>query len=264
MKIIGIINLSEDSFSSTGRFSSIENAVAYSQKLISDGCDIIDIGAESTKTKFKERSDDEQLSKIIPFIKSLKKQNKSLEISIDTRSPSVARYAVEKGCTLINTVTTGDNIDEMLEIMTKHKSDIIFTHMPVEHMKGKNMSCDNIIDFLMRFFSDIKDKFSQYELDENRLIIDPGISFGKSGDDNLSIIREIDKFVSEFKRVCIGASHKKFSSKVFKNLSSENHNIVDLTINSYVTYKGVEFIRVHDVDIMSDVSGVIKALINSR
>ena len=264
MKIIGIVNLSEDSFSSTGRFTSIKDAVLYSEKLIKDGCNIIDVGAESTKMNFKERSDDEQTSKIIPFVESLKTQCKSLEISIDTRSSEVAKRAMECGCTLINTITTGNNIDEMLEIVEEYNSDIIFTHMPTEHMIGKNMSSNNIIDFLMKFFDGIRTKFLQRKLDESKLIIDPGISFGKSGDDNLLIIKEIEKFVHEFNRVCIGISHKKFSSKVFDNLSPENYKIVDLSINSFAAYKGVEFIRVHDVAVMSDVIRVLDSLLSTR
>ena len=100
-------------------------------------------------------------------------------------------------------------------------------------------------------------------INEERLIIDPGISFGKTGSDNLTVIKNIESFVSEFGRVCLGVSHKKFSSKVYDNLTDKDQIYVDLSIHSFAAYKGVEILRVHDVGITHDLVKVVRSTINS-
>ena len=263
MKIMGIINLSDDSFSETGKFINIDDALVYTKEHLQKSCEIIDIGAESTKTKFKARSDEEQLLKLIPLIESIKRQVPDVQISADTRSHLVAAKCIDAGCQIINTVTSGDNVDSMLDVIESSESDIIFTHMPEEHTEGKNMITDNIIDYLRNFFNTIRNKMIERGINEERLIIDPGISFGKTGSDNLTIIRNIETFVGEFKRVCLGVSHKKFSSKIFDNLKDKDQIYVDLSIHSFAVYKGVEILRVHDVDITHDLIKVVRATVNS-
>ena len=263
MKIMGIINLSDDSFSDTGKFVNSKDAFIYAKKNLQKSCEIIDIGAESTKTQFKARSDEEQLLKLIPLIESIKSEMPDVQISADTRSHFVASKCIEAGCQIINTVTTGENVDSMLDVIESTESEVIFTHMPEEHSKGKNMTTDNIIDYLRIFFNVIRNKMIQRGINEKRLIIDPGISFGKTGSDNLTIIKNIEVLVDEFNRVCLGVSHKKFSSKVYDDLTDKEHVYVDLSVHSFAAYKGVEILRVHDVGITHDLVKVVRATINS-
>ena len=263
MKIMGIINLSDDSFSETGKFSNVNDALVYAKQNLQESCEIIDIGAESTKTQFKARSDEEQLLKLIPLIESVKKEIPKVLISADTRSHLVAAKCIDAGCQIINTVTSGENVDDMLEVIESTESEIIFTHMPKEHTKGINMITDNIVDHLKNFFDIIRNKMIERGINEERLIIDPGISFGKTGSDNLTVIKNIESFVSEFGRVCLGVSHKKFSSKVYDNLTDKDQIYVDLSIHSFAAYKGVEILRVHDVDITHDLVKVVSSTINS-
>ena len=263
MKIMGIINLSDDSFSETGKFTNIDDALVYAKQNLQETCEIIDIGAESTKTQFKARSDEEQLLKLIPLIESVKKEIPKVLISADTRSHLVAAKCIDAGCQIINTVTSGENVDSMLEVIESTESEIIFTHMPEEHTKGINMITDNIVDHLKNFFNKIRNKMIKRGINEERLIIDPGISFGKTGNDNLTIIKNIETFVGEFGRVCLGVSHKKFSSKVYNAVRDEDQIYVDLSIHSFAAYKGVEILRVHDVGITHDLLQVVKATVNS-
>tara|TARA_B100000214_G_scaffold363834_1_gene329768 strand:+ start:405 stop:1196 length:792 start_codon:yes stop_codon:yes gene_type:complete len=263
MKIMGIINLSDDSFSDKGKFSNVDDALVYAKQCLQEPCEIIDIGAESTKTHFKARSDEEQLLKLIPLIESVKREIPDVQISADTRSHLVAAKCIDAGCQIINTVTSGDNVDSMLDVIESTESEVIFTHMPEEHTKGINMITDNIVDYLRNFFNIIRSKMIQRGMNEERLIIDPGISFGKTGNDNLTIIKNIETFVGEFGRVCLGVSHKKFSSKVYDNLTDKDQIYVDLSIHSFAAYKGVEILRVHDVDITHDLVKVVSATVNS-
>ena len=263
MKIMGIINLSDDSFSEIGKFTNIDEALVYAKQNLQETCEIIDIGAESTKTQFKARSDEEQLLKLIPLIESVKSEIPKVLISADTRSHLVAAKCIDAGCQIINTVTSGENVDSMLEVIESTESEIIFTHMPEEHTKGMNMITDNIVDHLKNFFNKIRNKMIKRGIDEERLIIDPGISFGKTGNDNLNIIKNIETFVGEFGRVCLGVSHKKFSSKVYNAVRDEDQIYVDLSIHSFAAYKGVEILRVHDVDITHDLVKVVSATVNS-
>ena len=263
MKIMGIINLSDDSFSETGKFINVDDALVYAKQHMQKSCDIIDIGAESTKTQFKARSDEEQLLKLIPLIESLKRETPDVQISADTRSHLVASKCMDAGCQIINTVTSGENVDSMLDAIESTDAEIIFTHMSEEHTKGTNMITDNIVDYLRNFFNIIRNKMIERGINEERLIIDPGISFGKTGNDNLTIIKNIETFVAEFSRVCLGVSHKKFSSKVYDTLTDKDQIYVDLSIHSFAAYKGVEILRVHDVDITHDLVKVVSATVNS-
>ena len=262
-KIIGILNITEDSFSDGGKYIKLTESVNHIKSMISDGCRIIDIGAESTKPGFKEISADKQLTRILPVMSEIKKIKDNIKISIDTRSSIVAEAALREGANIINDVSGGSNDKDMFNIVSKYNADIILTHMPKEHLINTNVKSHDILKHIEDYFNNLIKKAYLSGINQKNIIIDPGISFGKSGDDNIKILKNMARLVSVFKRVCIGVSNKRFSSKIFNGIEDDEMSIASLTVSTLATYNGVEFLRVHDVDANQDAVEVAWKALNS-
>ncbi|MBT3549306.1 MAG: dihydropteroate synthase [Gammaproteobacteria bacterium] len=262
-KIIGILNITDDSFSDGGKYLKISEASKYIKKMISDNCHIIDIGAESSKPGFIEVPIDKQISRILPIISEIKKISDDITISIDTRSSKVAESALKEGANIINDVSSGNNDKNMFDVVAKYNADIILTHMPDEHLTSDNIKCDDILENVEDYFREQINQAVKSGISQNNIIIDPGICFGKSGNDNIKLLSNMKYLVSVFDRVCIGVSNKRFSSKIFKGIKDSEMKIAALTISTLATCSGVEFLRVHDTDANHDAVEVAWKTINS-
>ena len=216
--------------------------------MISDGCKYIDIGAESTKPGFSDIDSDVQIARILPLIKYIKSLSKDIRMSIDTRSSIVADQCLKSGATMINDVSGTNHDNEMFNIIHKHNAEIILGHLPNEHKENKSINVSDILETLKEYFDQLLLKAESYGIDRKKIIIDPSICFGKSGDDNIKIIKNINYFVEKYNRVCLGVSNKRFSSKLFKNINDNELTIVTSTISSFASYSGVEFLRVHEIE----------------
>ena len=224
-KIIGILNLTQDSFSDGGKYIDITNAIDYVKKMINAGVDIIDIGAESTKPGFKSISPDQQLEKILPVLNEIKNNCKPVSISIDTRSSLVAKEALNAGAVIINDVSSGTYDSKMMQTISKFNATIIFTHMPESHQSNKpNLRLSKTLEDIQNYFHErIKDAIACGVKKEN-IIIDPGICYGKTGKENIEI-----------------------SSRLFKNFNDSELNIVSLAVTAHCVINNVSHLRVHDV-----------------
>jgi len=262
-KIIGILNITEDSFSDGGKYIKLTESINHIKSMISDGCCIIDVGAESTKSGFKEVSADKQLNRILPVISEIKKIKDNIKISIDTRSSIVAEAALREGAAIVNDVSGGSNDKDMFNVVSKYNADIILTHMPKEHLIGTNIKCDDILKYIEDYFNNLIKQACLSGIKQKNIIIDPGISFGKSGDDNIKILKNMSRLVSVFKRVCIGVSNKRFSSKIFNEIKDDEMSIASLAVSTLAAYNGIEFLRVHDIDENQDAVDVAWKTINS-
>lgn len=262
-KIIGILNITDDSFSDGGKFLDKSEAIKHAKNMFTNGCRIIDIGAESSKPGFNEVSIDTQLTRILPIISEIKKISNDIKISIDTRSSIVAEAALKEGATIINDVSSGKYDNAMFEIVAKYNADIILTHMPDEHLRNGNIKCDDILKYIEDYFKELIEQAVISGIDHNNIIIDPGICFGKSGSDNIKLLNNMKHLVSIFNRVCIGVSNKRFSSEMFKEIKDKEMNIAALAISALATYSGVEFLRVHDIEANQDAVEVAWKTINS-
>ena len=262
MKILGILNITNDSFSDEGKFLEPSASFDYINQMIKDGCKIIDIGAESTRQSFQQVSDDIQIQRIVPVIEYILSHHKDIEISIDTRSSFVAQECLRKGVKMINDVSSGSD-DMMFDIIKDHNAEIILTHMPEEHLMGKNMNSVNIINDLTNYFDSKINHALRVGINEEKIIIDPGIGFGKKGNDNLLILNNLELFVKKFKRVCIGVSNKRFSSKIFSSLSDDKLRYVNLAVTTLAAYKRVEFVRVHSISDNYDACKIAHKTLNS-
>lgn len=244
--IVGILNMTTDSFSDGGEFFDFDAAKNHLLKLISDGADIVDIGAESTKPFSMPVSPDLQLEKLIPILEFIKNEDIKIPVSIDTRSSKVAQRCIEAGADIINDVSGLQFDSNMVDVVAKYNVSVI-----IQHSKGTpedmqiSPQYENLIDEIIL---DLKSKidFAQSKgVKPQNIIIDPGIGFGKTKEHNLEIIKRVDEFTSLNYPVMLGISRKSFLG--LNDASNEEKDIYTLAFNATFIDKGVNFIRVHNV-----------------
>ena len=240
-KLVGILNLTPNSFSDGGMYNDFEKAKEHLLELISDGADIIDIGAESTKPYSSPVSPKEQLEKLLPIIDFAK--NKTT-ISIDTRSAIVAEECINAGANIINDVSGFDYDEKMVDVIAKHNIPII-----IQHSQGTPETMQNSPHYnnlIEDIFLNLKKKidFAHSKNIEN-IIIDPGIGFGKTKEDNFEIIKRIEEFQSLNCPIMLGISRKSLLD--MPNADNLAKDIYTTAINTLAIERNVDYIRVHNI-----------------
>lgn len=244
-KIMGILNVTPDSFAGDGVGGSVESAVARAVMMEKDGADVIDIGGESTRPGAEQVDQRMELERVIPVIEALSGKI-VIPISIDTRKPEVAEAALEAGASIVNDVS-GLSSKEMIAVCSKRRCPVI-----AMHMKGApgNMqdapSYDDAIGEIMRYLSDRVDDAIAGGMEENQIAIDPGIGFGKRLEDNLVIIGRLREFKTLGRPIVVGASRKNFIGKI-TGLSVEQRLEGSIAAACVAAANGADVIRCHDV-----------------
>lgn len=243
-KIVGILNVTSNSFSDGGMYNTLESACEHLEQLIQDGADIVDIGAESTKPGAESVDDKEQLDKIIPILEYINKNNISVPISIDTRSSKVAEECLKSGARIINDVSGLKYDDKMAEVVAKYAATLV-----LQHSKGREVNMSDSLEYDNLIDDVYKDLYTQVQLAKNsgikNIIIDPGIGFDKKLEDNFKIINRIDDFYSMGLPVMVGVSRKSLLN--LQNSPNEEKDIYTLAINSILIAHRLDYIRVHNV-----------------
>jgi dihydropteroate synthase len=220
--------------------------------MIEQGTDVIDIGAESTRSGFSDVDEDSQIKTLAPIIEFITNKY-TIDISIDTRSSKVANAFSDKSISFINDVSSGTHDRNMLEIVSKLGCNYIMTHMPDEHQKGINKDYKNILEELDTYFTERIKSCLDEGIDKDKIIIDPGIGFGKSGDDNITILENIDFLHKIHNKICIGTSNKRYSSTLFNGIETKDDlKVANVVSSTLCALKGTAFLRVHDVGITKD------------
>ena len=258
--IMGILNITPDSFFDGGRYLDIEKAYECAQKLVNEGADIIDIGGESSRPGSKGISITEELDRILPVLNKLKGKV-AIPISVDTTKAVVAKEALKAGANIINDISAL-NDPEMIEVILDNNIPVI-----IMHMKGtpRNMQVNpyyfDVIKEIKGFFKDKIEWMTKKGIHANNIIIDPGIGFGKRLEDNLDILNNMAKFKEFNLPILIGPSRKSFIGTI---LDEEPKNRLSGTLASVAiaTANGVDIIRVHDVREAKQVVKVVNAIKN--
>jgi len=251
--VMGIVNVTPDSFSDGGKFYSTKDAIAHASKLICEGADIIDIGGESTRPGANEISSFDELKRVIPVIKGIRSNNPDILISIDTTKAIVAKEAVEVGANIINDVS-GLSFDSQMPITVASLNVPII----IMHMKGnprnmqKNPEYKDLIDEILNYFKERIKIATKAGIDREMIILDPGIGFGKTVEHNFQILSKLNKFNKLELPLLIGPSRKSFIGLTL-NLSPEDR--VDGTAATVAigVNNGARIVRVHDVEKMKRV-----------
>ena len=239
---MGILNVTPDSFSDGGQFNTYESAVAHGLEMIAEGADIIDIGGESTRPGALRITEEEELSRVIPVIKSLSQH--SAVISIDTMRASVARAAVIAGATYINDVSGGMADDQMHKVAAELGTFYILMHWRGQSadMNSKAIYGDVVLDVKNELSHQIE-KALTAGISAEKIIIDPGIGFAKEAEHNWELIRRVNEIVDLGYPVLIGASRKRFLG----GQSPLEREEATLELTKGLVGRGVWGVRVHSV-----------------
>ncbi len=245
-KIMGILNITADSFSDGGEYENFEQAATHLIKLVEDGADMIDIGAESTKPFSEAVPADEQLSKLLPILDFIRENNIDLPISIDTRNAEVARYCLEAGATAINDVSGLGYDKNMMSVIADFGCPIV-----IQHSKGipETMQINPIYSNLMdEIFLDLNKRIDtavENGIKKENIIIDPGIGFGKTREHNFEIIKRIEELRILECPIMLGVSRKSLLN--IPDADNNTKDIFTVALNTLAVERKVDIIRVHNV-----------------
>jgi len=260
--VMGIVNVTPDSFSDGGKFFSPEVAISHASKLITQGADIIDIGGESTRPGAEQVSESEELKRVIPVIEKIRTDNPTILISIDTTKASVAKHAVEAGADIINDVSGLSFDNNMIGIVESFNIPVV-----IMHMKGnpQNMQLNpeykDIVNEILDFFK-MKIKIAiQSGINRSMIILDPGIGFGKTVEHNFELLSRLNEFNVLELPIMIGPSRKSFIG-ITLDLPPEDRVEGTAAAVSAGVMNGASIVRVHDVKSMKRVVRIIEKVRN--
>ena len=257
--IMGILNVTPDSFSDGGVYQDTESAVRHGIQMAQDDADVIDIGGESSRPGSEPVSVEEELSRVVPVIESLAKQVE-IPISIDTFKPEVARVALDAGASIINDIA-GLADEHMRSLAAERKAPTVIMHMKgTPRNMQENPEYGDVVSEIMAFFRERIALAVEAGLPEEYLIIDPGIGFGKTLEHNLEIIRNLADFKSLGRPILIGTSRKAFIGKILGGLPPTERLQGTAATVAISIMNGANIVRVHDVKEMSQVAKMADAL----
>ena len=242
---MGILNVTPDSFSDGGKFVDQSKAVDYALEMSEVGVDIIDVGGESTRPGSESVSESEELNRVIPVIIEILKRKPDTIISIDTTKAKVAEEALKYGATIVNDISGGTFDKDIFNVVKEFNAAMVFMHI-----KGKPKTMQHLPEYI-DVVSEVYDYLArQTEIASGigikKIIVDPGIGFGKRVEDNLSLIERLEDFRSLGFPILIGLSRKSFIGNIL-NLPIEDRDDVTNALNSMALSKGVRIIRTHNV-----------------
>lgn len=240
--LVGILNLTPDSFSDGGDFSSQELATAHFRKMVEDGAEIIDIGGESTRPGHTPVSPDEEIRRTAPFIQAIRSSTKAL-ISIDTSKAEVAYAALEAGADIVNDVWGAQRDPAMAETIASHGAACILMHNRATEEAGQG----DIIDTVCRFLERSVESVLAAGVDPASIMLDPGLGFGKSYEENWTLMRNLPKINALGFPVLLGASRKSMIARLLGIDEPRDRLNGTLATTALAVQAGIDFIRVHDV-----------------
>jgi len=252
--VMGILNVTPDSFSDGGEFFALDDAVARGQKIFEDGADILDIGGESTRPFSDALSTEEEIRRVVPVIENLAARI-SIPISIDTTKAGVARRAIEAGASIINDVSALRLDHGIADVAAEYDVPVILMHMLGT---PKTMQTDPVYDDLIKeikeFLKSAVDYAESRGISKSKIIIDPGIGFGKTIDHNLLLIKHLHEFKTLDVPILIGSSRKAFIRNILKDKTVKdiNPDLAEVEIGTQASVaaavlNGAHMVRVHNV-----------------
>jgi dihydropteroate synthase len=255
--VMGILNVTPDSFSDGGRYQDAELAIEHGQKLVKDGADFIDVGGESSRPGSELVSREEEIRRVIPVIASLVKKI-GIPISIDTCKSEVAEAALQVGAVIVNDISSMTFDEKMISVVAKHHASVVLMHM-----KGtpKTMQIDPT-------YKNVTEDVKQYLLGRieaatkagiKQIIIDPGIGFGKKFEHNIQLLKELKTFTSLGHPLLVGVSRKSFLGIILNLPPGDRMEGTAAAVTASIL-NGTNIIRVHDVKEMKRVAMVSDAL----
>jgi dihydropteroate synthase len=247
--LMGILNVTPDSFSDGGRFNTITAALSQAEKMLIDGADIIDIGGESTRPYSLSVSSGEQVQRVIPIVKAIRSQlSTTVQISIDTRLSTVAKLALSEGANIINDISAGHNDPTILKVAADYNCPIILMHIKgTPQTMQDNPAYEDVVANVIDSLQLSVERAKQAGINPDKIVLDPGIGFGKTFEHNLKLLAHLNRFVELGYPILLGTSRKKFLNTLTATEKPEDLAIATSVTTALAVMAGVKILRVHDV-----------------
>jgi dihydropteroate synthase len=262
---MGIVNVTPDSFSDGGRYASPEAAVAHGVELIEQGADLLDIGGESTRPGSQPVPVEEEIRRVVPVVAALAARGR-VPVSVDTSKAAVARLCLEEGAQIINDVTALTGDAEMAEVVAGFRAGVILMHMqgsPLT-MQQKPQYQDVVAD-IVQYLQARLHAVSAVGIPAERVVLDPGIGFGKTSKHNLEILARLGEFQQLGRPICLGVSRKGFIGRLLEDKPPARRLAGSLAAICFaMADNAVQVVRVHDVEETRDVGTVFQAIRNQQ
>lgn len=256
--VMGIVNVTPDSFSDGGKFSQTKQAVEHALKLAEEGADILDIGGESTRPNAMPVSLQEELDRVMPVIEGLVKQV-NIPLSIDTYKPAVMQAAIDAGASIVNDVRALQE-EGALEILAKSNAGVCLMHMQgTPHTMQNNPHYDNVVNDIKYFLKARLQASIHAGIEASRIVLDPGFGFGKTREHNITLIRELKSFAELGQPLLVGLSRKSVLGQVTGN-DVDARLYASIAASVIAAQKGAKILRVHDVKATVEALKVVAAI----
>lgn len=244
--VMGIMNVTPDSFFDGGKYQGLTSVLEHCQKMVAEGADILDLGAFSTRPGSERISDKEEIERIIPALKAIRKEFPNIPISIDTFRQSIAAQCIAEGADIINDISGGLFDEAMIPYIGKNHIPYILMHITgtLEGMHHEEIISEDVHEKVRQFLENQVNKLLEYG--EQQIILDPGIGFNKTIECNFALLRDLDKYRVNGLPILIGISRK---SLIYKTLGFTPQEALNGTtvLNTIALMNGADILRVHDV-----------------
>ncbi len=262
--VMGILNVTPDSFSDPGRYFDSEQAIQRAEQMIVEGADIIDVGGESTRPGAAPVSADEQIRRTRPVITAIREKHPSFPISIDTQWSSVARAAITAGADIINDISALRTDPEMVHFAAETRVPVILMHMQgTPRTMQANPRYDDVVNEIWQFLAERIEFAMHHGIARERIIIDPGIGFGKTVEHNLQILAGLRRF-TKLAPVLIGTSRKSFIGKIL-GLDDPQERLTGTIVSQTIALlAGVRILRAHDVKEAKQTVQLVKSFLSAQ
>lgn len=237
--VMGILNVTPDSFSDGGKYDTIEQAVKQAEKMIQDGADVIDVGGESTRPGYVKISDEEEIRRVVPVIQELKARF-DIPVSIDTYKGAVAEAALVAGADLLNDIWGFQSDETLADLASRYEVPVCLMH---------NRENPHYHNFRQDVIEDLKISLSiarKYGIPDERILLDPGIGFAKTYEQNLELLHHLDEIAALGYPVLLGASRKSVIGTTLE-LPTQEREEGTIAVSVWGAMQGCDFVRVHDV-----------------
>ena len=267
-RLMGIVNVTPDSFSDGGRFLECDAAIEHGRRLVGEGAEIIDVGGESTRPGAEPVSAEEELRRVRPVIEGLGEVDwgpARPQISIDTTKASVARAALDAGASLVNDVSALRGDREMAGVVADSGAECCLMHMLGEpRTMQRDPRYDDVMDDVKAFLADRLEFAVREGIGERRVLLDPGIGFGKTVAHNLELLRRLDELCELGRPIVIGTSRKSFLGRIAGERGDRERLAGTLASNVLALERGASVFRVHDVAPVREALAVTAATLGGR
>lgn len=245
--VMGIINATPDSFSGDGVYKNVDAALRRAERMVEAGADILDVGGESTRPGADPVPEEEERERVIPVIEAIVKRF-DVPVSVDTYKARVAEEALEKGAWMVNDITALRGDRRMAEVVAKHGAPVVLMHMKgTPKTMQENPQYDDVVAEQMRFFRERIAFAVEAGIEEGKIVVDPGIGFGKRLEHNIEILRRLREYRALGRPVLVGPSRKSFIGMILGSLPPEERLEGTLAVLALAVAKGADVLRVHDV-----------------